>query len=193
MKSYNNSISDSRYFNERSQSAASSGKAALLKNSLPAKLLTVALIAVISMIFLNAMTESRDGRHSVISAEDSNEYNDQVMTDDEIRLQNILECISGAGEVRVMINGSESSSKNASSVFASSVPDSGTKKENGGVIVQRDRAGTDRCKAADRHGQCDRVAHFDTCGGQCAVDLRFGCQCDDERCQHQCKAHQYGQ
>ena len=97
MKSYNNSISDSRYFNERSQSAASSGKAALLKNSLPAKLLTVALIAVISMIFLNAMTESRDGRHSVISAEDSNEYNDQVMTDDEIRLQNILECISGAG------------------------------------------------------------------------------------------------
>ncbi len=65
--------------------------------------------------------------------------------------------------------------------------------ENGGVIVQRDRAGTDRCKAADRHGQCDRVAHFDTCGGQRAVDLRFGCQCDDERCQHQCKAHQYGQ
>ena len=125
MKSYKNSISDSRYFNERSQSAASSGKAALLKNSLPAKLLAVALIAVISMIFLNAMTESRDGRHSVISAEDSNEYNDQVMTDDEIRLQNILECISGAGEVRVMINGSESS-KNASSVFASSVPDSGT-------------------------------------------------------------------
>ena len=81
------------------------------------------------MIFLNAMTESRDGRHSVISAEDSNEYNDQVMTDDEIRLQNILECISGAGEVRVMINDSESSSKNASSVFASSVPDSGTKKK----------------------------------------------------------------
>ena len=141
MKSYNNSISDSRYFNERSQSAASSGKAALLKNSLPAKLLTVALIAVISMIFLNAMTESRDGRHSVISAEDSNEYNDQVITDDEIRLQNILECISEAGEVRVMINGSESSSKNASSVFASSVPDSGTKKENGGVIVVAEGGG----------------------------------------------------
>ena len=102
--------------------------------------LAVALIAVISMIFLNAMTESRDGRHSVISAEDSNEYNDQVMTDDEIRLQNILECISGAGEVRVMINGSESS-KNASSVFASSVPDSGTKKENGGVIVVAEGGG----------------------------------------------------
>lgn len=141
MRSYNNDISDRISFGKKAQSAGGYEKAAVLKNSLPAKLLAVALIAVISMIFLNAMTESRDGRHSVISAEGSNEYNDQVMTDDEIRLQNILECISGAGEVRVMINSSESSRKNASSVFASSVPDSGSKNENGGVIVVAEGGG----------------------------------------------------
>ncbi len=132
-------------FSDRSMKEAAAE--ALRKNSLPAKLITVALIVIISVVFLNAMTQSRDGRHSVISAEGSNEYIDSVKTDEEIRLQSILECISGVGKVHVMIQGSEDSSPASSSVFSASLSGSSVKsraadgEKNGGVIVVAEGGG----------------------------------------------------
>ncbi len=129
------------------KSLKGSAAEALKKNSLPAKLITIALIVIISIVFLNTMTESRDGRHSVISAEGSNEYIDSVKTDEEIRLQSILECISGVGKVHVMIQGSEDSSSAPSSVFTASLSGSSSKssaadgEKTGGVIVVAEGGG----------------------------------------------------
>lgn len=140
-------IAEKEFYDRRSSDKKFSGAAAaLIKNGLPAKLITVALALVISAVFLNAMTESRDGRHSVISAEGGNEYSDAVKTDEEIRLQNILECISGVGSVRVMIQGSESSQERSSLVFAPSFAGSSEKNgrsdgDSGGVIVVAEGGG----------------------------------------------------
>jgi hypothetical protein len=114
------------------ETAAGIGK----MNSMLVKCLTVVLIAVVSLLFLNTMMENRDGRSTVISGEGTNEY---ASTDDEIRLKNILECISGVGEVRVMINGSAKVSENtAASVFSSTQKAS---EDKGGVIVVAEGAG----------------------------------------------------
>ncbi len=141
-------FSDRNFSDKKFPEGSFAGAAeALRKNSLPAKLITVALIVIISIVFLDTMTESRDGRHSVISAEGSNEYIDSVKTDEEIRLQSILECISGVGKVHVMIQGSENADSGSSSVFTASLSGSyaknsaGDTENKGGVIVVAEGGG----------------------------------------------------
>lgn len=67
------------------------------------------LIVLIALLFLSSMLQSRDGRGSIISGEDSVSYEDFSGTDEEVRLENILECMSGVGEVHVMIRSSSES------------------------------------------------------------------------------------
>lgn len=62
------------------------------------------LIVLITLLFLSSMLQSRDGRGSIVSQEDGVSYEDSG-TQEEIRLENILECMSGVGEVHVMITG----------------------------------------------------------------------------------------
>ena len=62
------------------------------------------LIVLITLLFLSSMLQSRDGRGSIVSQEEGVSYEDSG-TQEEIRLENILECMSGVGEVHVMITG----------------------------------------------------------------------------------------
>lgn len=86
-------------------------------NSAASKAFAVLLAVIVSIMFLNSMLADRDGRSAVISADGSNEYMDSVSTDEEIRLKNILECISGVGKTHVMIN--DGGNKKTSAVFSS--------------------------------------------------------------------------
>ncbi len=120
---------------------------AFTKHNFPVKLLTAALIALISIVFLNSVIESRDGRHSIISDEGSNEYIDHVRTEEEIRLENILACINGVGKVHVMIDDSDDNVAASASVFLSPLSNSSSRKsidvseKNGGVIVVAEGGG----------------------------------------------------
>ncbi len=65
------------------------------------------LLALIALLFLNSMTADRDGRSSIIAGEKDVIYDDAGKTEEEVRLENILECIAGVGKARVMIRSSE--------------------------------------------------------------------------------------
>jgi len=69
----------------------------------------IILVIVFSLLFMNVMLNDRDGRNSIVSAEGSNSYSSSEKTDVEIRLENILECMSGVGDVEVMIKGKNQS------------------------------------------------------------------------------------
>ncbi len=86
----------------------------------------VLLLMLISLLFLNSMVSGRDGRTSLMTEEDQVSYEDEAKTAEEIRLENILECISGVGKVSVMIRSSGSES---ASVFLS-----GEEKEKEGDV-----------------------------------------------------------
>lgn len=62
-----------------------------------------------------------------MTGEDQVSYDDEGKTAEEIRLENILECIAGVGEVHVMIRSSEESP--SASVFLS-----GDDEEKGGEV-----------------------------------------------------------
>ena len=96
----------------------------------------VLLLMLISLLFLNSMVSGRDGRTSLMTEEDQVSYEDEAKTAEEIRLENILECISGVGKVSVMIRSSGSES---ASVFLS---DEEKEKEGDvkGVIVAAEGA-----------------------------------------------------
>ena len=82
---------------------------------------------LISLLFLNSMVTDKDGRSSLMTGEDQVSYDDEGKTAEEIRLENILECIAGVGEVHVMIRSSEESP--SASVFLS-----GDDEEKGGEV-----------------------------------------------------------
>lgn len=107
-------------------------------SSMTVRLLTIAAAAVITLIFLNSMSADRDGRSTVISPEGSNQYTESVITEEEIRLKNILECISGVGKVQVMISGSSNSEP--VSVFSSENREEKS-DETCGVIVAAEGGG----------------------------------------------------
>lgn len=67
------------------------------------KCLAILLIVVFSLLFLNVMLNDSDGRNSVVSVKDSNIYSSSEKTSDEIRLENILQCMAGVGDAEVMI------------------------------------------------------------------------------------------
>lgn len=93
--------------------------------------LSFLLIVIISILFLNIMLNDRDGRKSVVSLEGSNSYSDQSKTNEEVRLENILTCMSGVGKVEVMI-------KSAGGEESKSVFSQESQSESGridGVIV----------------------------------------------------------
>ena len=96
----------------------------------------VLLLMLISLLFLNSMVSGRDGRTSLMTEEDQVSDEDEAKTAEEIRLENILECISGVGKVSVMIRSSGSES---ASVFLS---DEEKEKEGDvkGVIVAAEGA-----------------------------------------------------
>lgn len=73
------------------------------------KMMALLLIVLISLIFLNVFLNDRDGRNSVVSIENSNYYADENKTGDELRLENILECMSDVGNAEVMIKGNTNS------------------------------------------------------------------------------------
>ena len=87
----------------------------------------VLLLMLISLLFLNSMVTDKDGRSSLMTGEDQVSYDDEGKTAEEIRLENILECIAGVGEVHVMIRSSEESP--SASVFLS-----GDDEEKGGEV-----------------------------------------------------------
>ncbi len=90
----------------------------------------LALIVLITLLFLSSMLQSRDGRGSIVSQEDGISYEDSG-TQEEIRLKNILECMSGVGEVHVMITGG--SREETLSVFMEE--EEGSSGEVRGVII----------------------------------------------------------
>ena len=96
----------------------------------------VLLLMLISLLFLNYMVSGRDGRTSLMTEEDQVSYEDEAKTAEEIRLENILECISGVGKVSVLIR---SSGCESASVFLS---DEEKEKEGDvkGVIVAAEGA-----------------------------------------------------
>ena len=87
----------------------------------------VLLLMLISLLFLSSMVTDKDGRSSLMTGEDQVSYDDEGKTAEEIRLENILECIAGVGEVHVMIRSSEESP--SASVFLS-----GDDEEKGGEV-----------------------------------------------------------
>ncbi len=92
--------------------------------------LSFLLIAIISLLFLNVMLNDRDGRNSVVSLEGGT-YPDAEKTNDEVRLENILTCMSGVGRVEVMIK--KDSEEESKSVF--SQEDSADSKVDGVIVV----------------------------------------------------------
>ena len=95
--------------------------------SVGAQINAVLLLMLISLLFLNSMVTDKDGRSSLMTGEDQVSYDDEGKTAEEIRLENILECIAGVGEVHVMIRSSEESP--SASVFLS-----GDDEEKGGEV-----------------------------------------------------------
>ncbi|MCI8285279.1 MAG: hypothetical protein HFE90_08480 [Firmicutes bacterium] len=93
--------------------------------------LSFLLIAIISVLFLNIMLNDRDGRKSVVSLEGSNSYSDQSKTNEEVRLENILACMSGVGRVEVMIK--SAGEEESKSVFSQESGSASSKID--GVIV----------------------------------------------------------
>lgn len=92
----------------------------------------IILLLLIALLFLNSMMEDKDGRRSIISQENSGIYDDSSKTEEEIRLENVLGCMTGVGKVQVMIR--SDTEKETASVFLSE----DEKKSSGevkGVIV----------------------------------------------------------
>ena len=87
----------------------------------------IILLLLIALLFLNSMMEDKDGRRSIISQGDSGIYDDSSKTDEEIRLENVLECMAGVGKVQVMIR--SDAEKETASVFLS-----GDEKDGGGEV-----------------------------------------------------------
>ena len=105
------------------------------------KMLTAAaavlLLILISLLFLNSMAADKDGRNSLMTGEDQVSYDDEGKTEEEIRLENILECIAGVGEVNVMIRSSKEHT--SASVFLSE-EEAEKEGEVKGVIVAAEGA-----------------------------------------------------
>ncbi len=78
-------------------------------------------VILISLIFFNVFLNDKDGRNSVVSLENSNTYVNENKTSQELRLENILECMAGTGNVEVMIKGIED---NSNSIFNDESSDS---------------------------------------------------------------------
>lgn len=87
----------------------------------------IILLLLIALLFLNSMMEDKDGRKSIISQENSGIYDDSSKTNEEIRLENVLECMEGVGKVHVMIRSDDE--RETASVFFSEEA-----KESGGAV-----------------------------------------------------------
>lgn len=97
------------------------------KNKIRMAAAAALLLLLISLLFLNSMVTDKDGRSSLMTGEDQVSYDEGGKTSEEIRLENILECIAGVGEVHVMIRSSEENP--SASVFLSE-----DEKEKGGKV-----------------------------------------------------------
>ena len=96
------------------------------------------LLALIALLFLNSMTADRDGRSSIIAGEKDVIYDDAGKTEEEVRLENILECIAGVGKARVMIRSGEK--EQTASVFLTQEKDFEETGRIEGVIVAAEGA-----------------------------------------------------
>ena len=102
--------------------------------SLPLLVLAAALTVSVSLLFLNSMLQSRDGRSTVLSREGQNETQSALRTDQELRLQNMLECIQGVGAVEVMICSDGRQEEKPASLFSSS-RQTGAAAANGVIVA----------------------------------------------------------
>ena len=102
------------------------------KKKLPQLLLLLLFMLLFSMLLLNSAIETRDSRSSILSKEGSNEYDDSLFTEEELRLKNMLESIEGVGDVQVMIQSETAEEKTTNGLFAASEPVSA---KPAGVIV----------------------------------------------------------
>lgn len=91
------------------------------------KFLSLLIIAIVALLLLNVLTQSKDGRKQIIDRDGGTEYiTEAAMTMEEKKLGEILEGIRGVGDVKVMLS------------YESSVDErdflSGSQKEEGGKV-----------------------------------------------------------
>ena len=93
----------------------------------------IVLLLLITLLFLNSMVKDRDGRSSIISKGDSGVYDDSSKTEEEVRLENVLESMEGVGKVHVMIRSDVE--KETASVFLSGSEEKSSGEIKGVIVV----------------------------------------------------------
>ena len=69
------------------------------------KFLSALVIAIVALLLLNVMTQSKDGRMQIVDENGGTEYweNETGLTSEELKLKELLKNIKGVGEVSVML------------------------------------------------------------------------------------------
>lgn len=93
------------------------------------KFLSALVIAIVALLLLNVMTQSKNGRTQIIDENGGTEYweSETGITSEELKLKELLKSIKGVGEVSVMLT--YESSDSGGDLFS----DKKTNK-NGGVV-----------------------------------------------------------
>ncbi|MBR0596625.1 hypothetical protein [Sinanaerobacter chloroacetimidivorans] len=103
------------------------------------KLVTVLFVAAIALLLFDVLTQNKDGRRQIVDMDGGTEYTqaEDIATDEEKRLEQILSQIKGVGDTSVMITYQDN--KSTETVFGSEYGNKNHKVE--GVIVTCEGAG----------------------------------------------------
>ena len=93
-------------------------KEALQSKELLNKFLALVLTAAAALLFLNVLTDDRDGRQQVVDEDGAEEITDFGLSGEEQRLQRILSTMEGVGEVSVLLSREPESGRVQGAVIA---------------------------------------------------------------------------
>ena len=97
------------------------------------KFLSVLVIAIVALLLLNVMTQSKDGRTQIVDEDGGSEYWEAIeSTPEERKLSEILSKIKGVGDVQVMLT--YESAETAGDLFHGKDENAG-RKVKGAVIA----------------------------------------------------------
>ncbi|GAB1475360.1 hypothetical protein MASR2M70_01920 [Bacillota bacterium] len=97
------------------------------------KFLSVVILAIVTLLLLNVMSQNKDGRSQIIDDDGGSEYTGgAIFTSEEQRLTEILKGIKGVGEVSVMLTYEQ---KEGSGDFFSGSGEEESGKVKGAVII----------------------------------------------------------
>lgn len=111
------------------------------------KFLFVLIIGAVALVLLNVLSVNKDGRRQIISegGADAAESVETAVTQEELRLKEILSTIKGVGQVNVMVTYRK---EETATVFSSTSDPSGEPGQVMGVIVTAEGAGSPVVKSS---------------------------------------------